>query len=150
MSDPRDRRGAGPAPPADLSEADRVWNRAAMDHGGAQPRRGDQALADVLKVHGDVMNGGMMHALECCALEELERAAAGFRYFGMEEAALAIEWAVQRSEHPASAHDAEAADRFEREANSRYRSAAFDDSVLYDRFDRAFRDQRSAFAPLDS
>ena len=67
----------------DLTEHDRVWNRAAMDDGGEEPRAGDRALADLLYAHGMVMNGGVHHALEVLTPDELKAAIAGFRYFSL-------------------------------------------------------------------
>jgi hypothetical protein len=33
----------------DLTERDRVWNRAALEDGGDEPRAGDRALADLFE-----------------------------------------------------------------------------------------------------
>jgi hypothetical protein len=55
----------------ELSTADRVWNRAALDAGGSPPREGDRALAALLLAHGMIMNGGVDHAVEALSAEEL-------------------------------------------------------------------------------
>ena len=47
-----------------LSEADLVWNRAAMEAAGEQPRQGDVAPASLLSLHNLAMNGGLLHAIE--------------------------------------------------------------------------------------
>ena len=47
-----------------LSLADQIWNRAALESGGPAAREGDRALAALLLAHGMVMNGGVGHALE--------------------------------------------------------------------------------------
>ena len=48
-----------------MTSADRVWNRAALEGGGASPGPGDRALASLLLVHGLVINGGVHHATLC-------------------------------------------------------------------------------------
>lgn len=70
-----------------LSEADRVWNRAAMERGGTQPRKGDVALAALLSLHSLAMNGGLLHAIERHSHDEIEQAVSGFRYFDLNDAA---------------------------------------------------------------
>jgi hypothetical protein len=64
-----------------MTEANRVWNRAALEEGGRAPREGDRALAALLLAHGMVMNGGVQHATEALSADEMAAAAAGFRYF---------------------------------------------------------------------
>lgn len=81
-----------------------VWNRAAMLSGGSSPREGDIALSALLRVHGLVMNGGVFHALEVVAEDELRASCAGFRYFGFGlvaevlEAARREEWTAESEE----------------------------------------------------
>lgn len=72
-----------------LSNADRVWNRAAIawnpvDRAGGA---GDIALAALLAAHSMVMNGGVAHCHEVLDHQEVADACAGFRYFGMAEVA---------------------------------------------------------------
>lgn len=45
-----------------LSDSDRIWNRAALENGGREPRAGDRSLAALLAFHGLAMNGGVSHA----------------------------------------------------------------------------------------
>jgi hypothetical protein len=52
-------RQDGPVEAADL-----IWNRAALERGGAAPGVADRALADVLAFHGLVMSCGVLDALE--------------------------------------------------------------------------------------
>jgi hypothetical protein len=54
-----------------MTNADKVWNRATLQSGGAAPKSGDRALAVLLLVHGLVMNGGVHHALESAQTSEL-------------------------------------------------------------------------------
>ena len=70
-----------------MTSADLVWNRAALDSGGSNPRDGDQALAALLLAHGLVMNGGVRHACSSLGPEELHAAVSGYRFFGFEEIA---------------------------------------------------------------
>jgi hypothetical protein len=74
-------------------ELTRVWNRATTDE--APERPGDQALHHALHVHGQVMNGGLLSALDYIDYEEIERGAAGFEYFGLERAAAILRTALE-------------------------------------------------------
>lgn len=75
----------------ELNDRDKVWNRAALEAGGANPLEGDEALAALLTVHGLVMNGGVDHAIEVLAPSEVASGIAGFRYFGLVEVAAVLE-----------------------------------------------------------
>lgn len=55
-----------------------------MDDGGANPSAGDNALASLLYTHGLVMNGGVLHAIECCTDTELDAALDGYRFFSFD------------------------------------------------------------------
>lgn len=69
----------------ELTEVDKIWNRACLENGGLDARHGDKALADLLLFHGMAMNGGLLHAFD--VLTDGERAAAfsGYRTFGFDE-----------------------------------------------------------------
>ena len=71
-----------------LSPQDQIWNRACLESGGTSPRTGDQALAALLLSHGLVMNGDVVHALECLSDSEIAAAIRGFEYFGLMEGAI--------------------------------------------------------------
>ena len=75
-----------------MDELTRVWNRATTDKGPKGP--GDQALHDALRVDGQIKNGGLLSALDYIAYDEIERGAAGFDYFGLEQAAAALRSAL--------------------------------------------------------
>jgi hypothetical protein len=67
----------------ELTEADMIWNRAC----GEDPLRslpGDRALADLLRAHGLVMNGGVLHAVEILTPTELSDAESGYRFYGLD------------------------------------------------------------------
>jgi hypothetical protein len=74
----------------ELSEADLVWNRACdVDFEPRLP--GDHALWDVIHLDSDINNGGLDHAIDCVGPPAFVAAAAGFRYFGIEEVAEIVE-----------------------------------------------------------
>ena len=66
-----------------MTDADLIWNRAAMEDGGSNPSAGDRALASLLYAHGLAMNGGVLHAAECLESSELSAAQSGYRYFDL-------------------------------------------------------------------
>ncbi len=78
-----------------LSRQDQIWNRAALESGGSAPAAGDVALAALLRAHGLITMGGVQQAL--ALMDDTQRCAAlaGFRYFDLESAAWALEWAIQ-------------------------------------------------------
>jgi|SRR5688572_13849117 len=71
----------------ELSKADKVWNRAAVDAGGPTPRAGDKALAGLLHFDSLVCNGGLGHGFDVCSKTEIEAAIEGFRYFFLSDVA---------------------------------------------------------------
>ena len=46
-----------------VTDADLIWNRAALENGGETPACGDVALALLLTVHGFVANSGVSKVL---------------------------------------------------------------------------------------
>jgi hypothetical protein len=70
-----------------FSNADLIWNRAALEKGGRAARQGDRALAGLLEAHGLIANGGVVHCLEVLDAAEISAAIAGYRYFGFTSAA---------------------------------------------------------------
>ncbi len=115
-------------------DADLVWNRA-CDPSAPFPHPGDAALAAVLLCHGMAMNGGLLHAVEGLEPDQRARAVAGYRYLGLDAAALAVE-EVAREAAGLDGDDVEAAERLEAEAGRRYDEALpeWDDTI-----ERAFR-----------
>jgi hypothetical protein len=65
----------------------RVWNRAAMEGGGSDPKIGDLMLSAMLRAHGLISNGGVLHCLEVLPAEAMTEALEGYRYFGLDEVA---------------------------------------------------------------
>ena len=118
--------------------ADLVWNRA-CDGGGRNPRAGDSALAALLLCHGYAMNGGVFYAVDGLDGTELEKAADGYRFFGLEAVAALLDRAAKTPP----------ADRIAMEPalDSEYARLA-SDSLLTERFTRRFRAHPELFAPM--
>ena len=121
-----------------LSQADLIWNRAAIESGGKAARAGDRALADLLFAHGMVMNGGVGHAIDVLSSEEFSAALRGFRFFDFDEVALLLEAALKTP------------DQDHRLADLSYGNLIPNDQVLADRFEAFYRLTPEAFAPLES
>lgn len=124
-----------------------IWDRAAMDTCGPEARPGDRALAAALGIHGIAMNGGLAHTIEFHTPEELAAGCAGFRYFGLDEAADAIEWlAGQVERDPDGSSDRIA--ELERDAERRYDEVIPTDAAFVDRFRVMLSSHPDQFAPL--
>ncbi len=67
--------------------AEIVWNRAALERGGSDPREGDVALSATILAHSLIMDGGVLHALDVLSDEEFVGAAAGYASFGFADVA---------------------------------------------------------------
>ncbi|MGO8848066.1 MAG: hypothetical protein ACLQBD_14930 [Syntrophobacteraceae bacterium] len=126
-----------------MTNAQRVWNRAALESGGNSPGPGDLALASLLFVHGIVVNGGVHHALECIEPAELFAAADGYSFFGFDDVAAFFRGAADDPVLSVWTDDTEVA------ANRRYAEMVPDDSRLGARFEDVFRERGDQFAPLD-
>ncbi len=122
----------------ELTIADHVWNRAAMESGGASPRAGDEALAALLLAHGLVMNGGVHHAIEGLSTDELAAAARGFAYFGVDGVGSLL---TATADADGSSED---------EVDRRYSQLIPGDAFLAARFEEAFKRNPDNFAPLET
>jgi hypothetical protein len=121
-----------------LSAADRVWNRAALDAGGSAPHEGDRALAALLLAHGMIMNGGVDHAVDALSADELSAAVRGYKFFGLDDAAGLLS-------------DATAADELQLEEATRLYSLLIpNDGTLAGLFKRVYVSLPNAFAPLEA
>jgi len=126
-----------------MTSANRVWNRAALEAGGATPGPGDRALASLLFLHGLVMNGGVHHALECVQPEELRAAADGYAFFGFDDVAAFFRGAADDPVLSAWTDDTEIT------ADRRYAHLVPGDSHLFERFAEMLRRRSDQFAPID-
>jgi hypothetical protein len=118
----------------------RVWNRAAMDGGGTDPRTGDRMLSAMLQAHGLISNGGVLHGLEVLTAEEMTGAIQGYRYFGLVDVAgfLAAE---------ATVPEAERTDDDELRLDNEYGNLIPTDSTFDEPFNRRLRESPEDFAP---
>jgi hypothetical protein len=62
-------------------QADAIWNRATSPAQQKVLRAGDIALADMVRLHGLIMNGGVQHALEHSDGDEWARGISGYQFF---------------------------------------------------------------------
>lgn len=126
-----------------ISVADGVWNRAALESGGASPRPGDRALASLLHLHSLAMNGGIHHAIECLELGDVMAAADGYEYFGLADVAAFLRGAADDPVLCTWTEDTEDV------ANRRYAEMVPDDEHLVARFQKVYWERFDQFAPLD-
>ena len=128
-------------------DADEVWNRACEPF-APFTHDGDAALAAVLLCHGMAMNGGLLHACQGLEPDQRDRAIAGYRLFGLDAAADAVDDVARRASS-LQEDDLDAAERLEDDANRRYDAALpeWDETI-----DRAFREHLrrhpEAYAPV--
>ncbi|NLE96811.1 MAG: DUF4375 domain-containing protein [Propionibacterium sp.] len=123
-----------------MSDPDTIWNRAAEGTGGEE---GDDALAALLVLHGMVMNGGLVNAIEVAEEEELHAAVEGYRFFGLDDAAdLIVET------QSALDNDADP-EILETMKDGEFYDLVPDDETVYDAFAAKLRDEPSAFAAAD-
>jgi hypothetical protein len=118
-----------------------------MVGGGPDPRQGDMALAAVVRLHSLAMSGGLLDAVEGRPASEIADSLAGFRYFGLDDAAAAVEWVVAQA-LGTDLDDIEAAEALGGEADERYGAVVPDDSALIEAFQRVYQARPEAFSAL--
>lgn len=127
----------------ELTEADMIWNRAC----GEDPLRslpGDRALADLLRAHGLVMNGGVLHAVEILTPSELSDAESGYRFYGLDGVAPLLSRARKLFE----TGDDRELERQEQRLDRQYTVLIPSDSSLVECFEKRLQANPSNFAPL--
>jgi hypothetical protein len=124
-----------------LTEADLVWNRACA---GAGVEDGDKALAALLSFHGLAMNGGVLHALECLTVEELDAAISGYRFFGFHD----VGDLLTEARSTAETSDAGAWDVLEARLDNLYADLVPSDTMLQERFASFLLRNPTHFAPI--
>ena len=141
-----------------LDDADRIWNRA-CDPFREHCTVGDQALRDVLRVHGQVMNGGLASALEYNTPDQIHHAVAGLRYLRLDDVALAVATAFDVAFPAGAIADADARgahldalgdnihERLQRIEDS-YHAALPRDAALEAAFRERLHESPGDFAPL--
>jgi hypothetical protein len=115
-----------------LTDADRVWNRACFRE-GTNFREGDLALGALLLVHGYVQNGGVGHAFELTP-EEVASGIKGFEFFGFKGIADVIK--------PHSGEE-------EAEYDQRCEELTGGGGLIMERFQKMFQASPERFAPFD-
>lgn len=129
-----------------MDDADLVWNRAAMEAGGGEPRRGDTALASALSVHNLAMSAGLLGGIERATTEQLDAADAGYRWLGLPAVADAVQM-VRREIDDGALDDDDRAEALELRADEEYAHA---DEMIVEAFGRRWAEDPEAFAPLTS
>ena len=129
------------------ADPDEIWNRA-CDPFADFTHPGDAALAALLLCHGMAMNGGLLHACQGLEPDQLGRAVAGYRFFGLDAAADAVEDIAGRTA-VADPDDLATAELLEDEGNRRYAAALpEDDETIADAFRDHLQRHPEAYAPL--
>jgi hypothetical protein len=118
----------------------RVWNRAAMDGGGSDPRMGDLMLSSMLLAHGLISSGGILHGLELLPAEAMTEAIEGYRYFGLDEVAAFLASVVKVPEGRRTDDD-------ELLLDTQYGELIPTDSTLDEPFNRRLGQSPEDFAP---
>lgn len=125
----------------EMTEADMIWNRACGE-APLRTRPGDRALADLLRAHGLVMNGGVLHAVECLTSRERSDAESGYRFYGLAPVAclLSRARAILAANEDLELHESQ----LDRE----YDGIVPDDTALVERFEEHLKANPSDYAPL--
>jgi hypothetical protein len=129
-----------------VNAADIIWNRAAMQSSGMDPRPGDVALASVLHLHGLAMNGGLLDAIERLSDSDLDAAEDGYRWLGLDGAAQAVRF-VRSQVADGVLDDDSRVDSLEQEADGHYAEVVPDDEALVAAFRRRLEQHPEAFTP---
>ncbi len=125
----------------ELTTADMIWNRACVgDRLRVLP--GDRALVDMLRAHGLVRNGGVLHAVECFTEAELADAESGYRFFGLNDVAGLLSHAkvLFRAGDDLETH--------EFQLDQQYGGLIPSDCSLAHRFETRLRSHPEDFAPI--
>jgi len=129
-----------------VEAADLIWNRAALERGGASPGVDDRALADVLAFQGLAMNGGVLDAVERTSAADLARTGAAFRWFGLEAINNPLA-SVRREIRAGVLEELDRAEALELGADRDYEAILPSDESLATVFRRRLEDDPSAFCP---
>ena len=125
-----------------MTEADYIWNRAALDEGSSLPCVGDRALSLLLKAHGLVMNGGIFHAVELLSAQKFAGAKDGYRFFGFPQVADLLDRALRIF------NEGRDLESYESVLGREYELNIPNDSALVARFESQFHSHPEDFAPL--
>jgi hypothetical protein len=126
---------------AELTQANMIWNRACSED-SLRSLPGDRALADLLRAHGLVMNGGVLHAVESLTASELSDAESGCRFYELDAIASLLSRARKILDTGDDLGD------HEQRLDAEYVKIIPSDSSLVDRFEKRLKSNASDFAPL--
>jgi hypothetical protein len=90
----------------------------------------------------------MLHSMEQHSRGQIERGIAGYRYFGLEDAAAVVESVARRVAAIDLDVDVDAAARLEADADDEYAAVVPSDSTLAESFEQLFERRPEAFSPL--
>jgi len=126
--------------------SDAIWNRAAMQDDGPDLRSGDEALANLLRVHSLAMSGGLLDAVQRLTPEQVSLGVDGYEYFDLADAAIVVRdlQAVLGREGLSDA----TLEALEVEADRLYGLAVPMDQIIVDRFEQRLAADPSAFASV--
>jgi hypothetical protein len=94
------------------------------------------------------MNGGLLHSVENHSQGQIEQAIAGYRYFGLDDAAAVVESVARRAASLDLDADDDSAERLEVHADESYAAVVPDDATLAASFEQLYEQRPEAFSPL--
>ena len=130
-----------------MDVADTIWNRAALESGGASPGEGDKALAAALRLHSSAMSDGVLDAVQNMTDEELDAAEAGYRWLHVPAASEAIA-TVRRAIAEGALDDPDKASALDLSSDDHYDEAIEDDAALDSAFRARLSTDPDAFAAV--
>lgn len=128
-----------------MDELTKIWNRAAGFEGMDHYRAGDRALHDALVLHGQVMNGGLLNAVETLDRRELADGVAGLEWLGLGSIARKIAAFAAEAD---GVQDLATLDALEERGNDLYWAELGEDAILDAAFQAAHTRDPEAFAPV--
>jgi hypothetical protein len=129
----------------ELTNSNLIWNRAAMNGGGPVPRQGDISLTTLLKFHSLAMSSGVFSALENLSWGEIQQAAEGFDWFGLDNVASFLNSALSRMELATT--DVDSAN-LELLFDNEYHQLIPQDQTIVSAYEALLRADPAEFAPM--
>jgi hypothetical protein len=120
---------------------DAIWNRATHPDQQKVLRAGDIALADMLCLHGLIMNGGIEHALDVADEEVWARGISGYQFYSLQPVATLL----MKAPSKVRGMDMEAVLD---DADTEYTSLVPRDRTLEAAFQRVLDERPGLFAPV--
>ena len=117
-----------------------IWDRACSPEARDLRFPGDRALADMLLLHGLIMNGGVAHGFDALDDDEIDAALRGFDYFGLGNVADLLRRLREELRSAPPLDDTFA-------TTARYLALVDDDQRLIDAFDATLSERPDDFEP---